>query len=109
MKTKTNQHINQGGMDSWSNKQSVIEGYTRGRLADAYSGGTMFLAHSMHGEVENLFRVTVSRGNMLCMSHLKVPFNHIREFLKLIPRLKRAFKCEESADRFSPSSPMPFA
>ena len=36
------------------------------------------------------------------MLHLKVPFSHIREFLKLIPRSKRAFKCEESADSFSP-------
>ena len=61
MKTKTNQHINQGGMDSWSNKQSVIERYTRGRLADASSGGTMFLAHSMHGKVENLFRGSVGQ------------------------------------------------
>ena len=59
MKTKTNQHINEGEMDSWSNKQGVIERYTRGRLA--FSGGTMLLAHSMHGEVENLVRGSVGQ------------------------------------------------
>ena len=46
-------------------------------------------------------------GNTLCVSHLKVLFYHIREFLELIPRSERAFKCEESADSFL-DSPMPF-
>ena len=60
MGAKTNQHINEGGMDSWSNKQGFIERHTRGGLSGRikhrsdFSGGTMFLAHSMHREVEDL-------------------------------------------------------
>ena len=56
MKTKTNQHINEGGMDSWSNKQGVIERYTRGRLADASSGGSMLLEPSNWFLQTNLHR-----------------------------------------------------
>ena len=53
-------HINEGGMDNWSNKKGVVERYTRGGLGGCIkhrsdlSGGTMFLAHHAHREVEDL-------------------------------------------------------
>ena len=98
-------------MDSWSNKQGVIERYTKGKFSgwikyhSVLSGGIMLLAHSMHGEIENLVQGALWKHSVYRISKYSstTSENSLNWFLDQRERSS----VRKSADSFL-DSPMPF-
>ena len=98
-------------MDSWSNKQGVIERYTRGKFSgwikyhSVLSGGIMLLAHSMHGEIENLVQGALWKHSVYRISKYSstTSENSLNWFLDQ----RELSSVRKSADSFL-DSPMPF-